>query len=453
LKNDSYPWLFETKTFKITRNNSIDPIVKKSNSVMNNLTTIQKKYVTDLKRLFLNHKSKPDNLEIYSAEYQYADFMDLKKTRDKGKIYVKSIVKIQSDLVEHVILKHFVPRNGRNNIHIIDSTGYFKVTFSNNNILFYVKWKEKDRFGDETYSLFATERKTWIKLSKTEPLATFKRSKPPSKFPYRLRYNQSTKELEYIRLKKIQTNDLAHPSIPEAKKDIEFFFNNIKQFTKYNMPGARKVLLIGEPGTGKSSFCAQIAREYGKEMLVVFGTDIYEIADHVFLAAKHNLKTIAVLEDADSSLWDASSSILNFLDGIDQPINRKGAYIIFTTNFPQKIEPRIIKRPGRIDKIFHFNALEGNYALECANIYFSDIKDFHVLRTENLTELETIFSGLTGAQIKELSFATSAYLANTQSPMISIQALYEVKKVMMDSIKAAQKLAREDSLSDPTIGF
>jgi ATP-dependent 26S proteasome regulatory subunit len=40
------------------------------------------------------------------------------------------------------------------------------------------------------------------------------------------------------------------------------------------------------------------------------------------------------------------------LDGIESPNNPRGALLLATTNYPEAIDERIAKRPGRLDRIF-----------------------------------------------------------------------------------------------------
>jgi len=143
--------------------------------------------------------------------------------------------------------------------------------------------------------------------------------------------------LVYNKIKRLATFPAIHPELDALKADITFFFTPVSQFTRYNQPGVRKALLVGPPGTGKTSMCMELAREFCTLMPVVFSNDVEACAAHLALAAKQGKPTLTVLEDADSSLDEASSEVLNFLDGINQPANIKGSFVLMTTNFPERI--------------------------------------------------------------------------------------------------------------------
>jgi len=159
------------------------------------------------------------------------------------------------------------------------------------------------------------------------------------------------------------------------------------------------------------------------------------------------MPTVLIIEDAEATLsgeygQGASSSVLNFLDGVDQPTNKAGAYVMMTTNFPEKIEARILKRPGRIDRIYKVGPLEGSYALDCAKIYFDKDIKYTKKNKEGLTNL---VSGMTGAQIRELANSTRAYCASNQLN-INMSSIKEVVSQLTEDISDAVKFAEDNSI-------
>jgi len=61
-----------------------------------------------------------------------------------------------------------------------------------------------------------------------------------------------------------------------------------------------------------------------------------------------------------------SSAALGFLDGANTPRNPAGTYLIATTNYPRKIDRRVLKRPGRIDRVIAVGALRSRAAAQVA---------------------------------------------------------------------------------------
>jgi predicted AAA+ superfamily ATPase len=254
------------------------------------------------------------------------------------------------------------------------------------------------------------------------------------------------KELKVKKEEEQVKRTITDGSLVKVDKDIEFFFKNTEIFTQYGQPGTRKVMLIGPPGTGKTSMCIKIARQFSKTMPVIVATDLSAVATHLQSCAKSNMRTLVILEDAESCMsgMDGAthSSILNFLDGIDQPVNTKGAYVIMTTNHPERIESRILKRPGRVDRLFQVGELEDHYALQCARLYFGN-----TLRYTNRTNngLSKVVNGLTGAEIKELSNSSKAYAAQN-GRKLSVTLIKEVRKLLSKDLSDAYRFAEENSL-------
>jgi SpoVK/Ycf46/Vps4 family AAA+-type ATPase len=62
---------------------------------------------------------------------------------------------------------------------------------------------------------------------------------------------------------------------------------------------------------------------------------------------------LLIVEELDAYLQgDDKARVLNVLDGVESPNNPEGALLLATTNYPEVIDERIAKRPGRLDRIF-----------------------------------------------------------------------------------------------------
>ncbi len=333
-----------------------------------------------------------------------------------------------------------------------NKTGLFKMTFSDGSILLVGRWLEGFGKNMSINTLVIGESATYgAYLQAFEQQANANR-KPKAGI---MRASMGQFGLEYYPIDNLPGSPVIHPKVDEILGDIKYYYEHVDLFTRYKQNGARKFMLISEPGTGKSSLFYKIAKTYEKEKSIVFCTDISAAAKHMANCAKHSVSTLIFIEDADSALGDnpGNSGVLNFLDGVDTPFNSAGSLIMMSTNYPEKIEQRILTRPGRIDKIYTFQALDGDWAIKCADLYFSEFFDVKA----NETEFLPIVTGMTGAQIKELSLASMSFAASKGTD-ISIPLIEEVKSVFAKNLSEAYKYAEANSVKKLTgkgrrIGF
>ena len=150
--------------------------------------------------------------------------------------------------------------------------------------------------------------------------------------------------------------------------DIEAFFSEgVDIYRKLKLTPFRKLLLAGVPGTGKTMLCAALAKHaLNRRRIVVYvsGSDrdgaTFEKIQRAFQAvANARFPTLLIVEEIDAYLrGDDKARILNVLDGIESPNNPKGTLMLATTNYPEVIDDRIFKRPGRLDRIFIVPTIE-----------------------------------------------------------------------------------------------
>jgi SpoVK/Ycf46/Vps4 family AAA+-type ATPase len=70
------------------------------------------------------------------------------------------------------------------------------------------------------------------------------------------------------------------------------------------------------------------------------------------VVANAGYPVLLIVEEIDVYLRkDDKARILNVLDGLESPNNPRGALLLATTNYPEVIDERIAKRPGRMDRI------------------------------------------------------------------------------------------------------
>ena len=148
----------------------------------------------------------------------------------------------------------------------------------------------------------------------------------------------------------------------DLRLDMESFFKNgVPIYKELNLAPFRKLLLVGPPGTGKTMLCAAMAKlALKKKRVVVYvsgadddGASFHKIHHALNVVANAGYPVLLIVEEIDVYLRkEDKARILNVLDGLESPNNPKGALLLATTNYPEVIDERIAKRPGRLDRIF-----------------------------------------------------------------------------------------------------
>ena len=230
----------------------------------------------------------------------------------------------------------------------------------------------------------------------------------------------------------------AHPSYTVLLEDTRHFFGHVDFFTRHGQSGMRKVLLTGPPGTGKSSILMALANELGRDLPVVLACDDMDVVVTCAKAAAQRRPCIVMVEEMDM-LVRPSSVALGFLDGTDTPRNPAGTYLIATTNYPRKIDKRILKRPGRIDRVIAVGALRSRAAAAVASGLLPDDVSLPP------AALGKALDRTTPAEIREI-IATAIRLSvpepgQDNAPPFDIAAIERARAALKHMIATAEQLA------------
>ena len=159
--------------------------------------------------------------------------------------------------------------------------------------------------------------------------------------------------------------------IDEEKEELEEVVEFLKDPKKYTVMGARipkGVLLVGQPGTGKTLLAKAVAGEAGVPFFFISGSDFVEMfvgvgasrVRDLFEEAKKNAPCIIFIDEIDAVGRQRGAGIGGGHDEREQTLNQllvemdgfnanEGVIVLAATNRPDILD-RALLRPGRFDR-------------------------------------------------------------------------------------------------------
>ena len=182
-------------------------------------------------------------------------------------------------------------------------------------------------------------------------------------------FGKSRARLVTDKSKKVTFADVA--GVDEAKAELEEvieFLRDPKKFTRLGGRLPKGVLLIGQPGTGKTLLARAIAGEADVPFLSISGSDFVEMfvgvgasrVRDLFNQGKKNAPCIIFIDEIDAVGRHRGAGLGGGHDEREQTLNQllvemdgfesnEGVILVSATNRPDVLDPALL-RPGRFDR-------------------------------------------------------------------------------------------------------
>ncbi len=249
----------------------------------------------------------------------------------------------------------------------------------------------------------------------------------------------------------------------EEKEELEEIVQFLKHPNQFNALGARipkGVLLMGQPGTGKTLLARAVAGEAGVPFFSISGSDFVEMfvgvgasrVRDLFGEAKKNAPAIIFIDEIDAVGRHRGAGLGGGHDGREQTLNQllvemdgfgnnTGIIVMAATNRADILDPALL-RPGRFDRQIVVGApdVEGREAIlkiHTRNKPLGPDVDLGVIAKST--------AGFTGAELENLTNEAALLAARRKKKAITMKEIEEATiKVVAGPEKRSRKVNEKD---------
>ena len=254
-----------------------------------------------------------------------------------------------------------------------------------------------------------------------------------------------------IRCENISWNDIVLPigMAADIQASSESFFSSKERYDKFKLPYKRGFIFCGPAGCGKtlaSKIIISTLKLPAYSLTHMGETHMtLRAIEEAFEWALQNAPSVIAIEELEK-MADRQyiSLILNLMDGL-RPL--RGVLVIACTNYPEQVDPTLLLRPSRFDRVWAFPLPDQE-----ARFKLLKKKGGEHFSETTLMEAAKRSEGFSMAYVQEI-FATTLSLSAQKKTEITDALLLESVEVLRHQIKNAQKPLREIGQGDPAIGF
>ncbi len=260
---------------------------------------------------------------------------------------------------------------------------------------------------------------------------------------------------------KVRFSDIAGMDEEKAElAEVVEFLRNPKKFTDLGARIPKGVLLVGQPGTGKTLLARAVAGESKVPFISISGSDFVEMfvgvgasrVRDLFDQAKKNKPCIVFIDEIDAVGRQRGAGLGGGNDEREQTLNQllvemdgfepnEGIIVLAATNRSDVLDPALM-RPGRFDRQIYVHipdvkGREGILKIHAKNKPLDESVDFNVLAR--------ITTGFTGADIENMLNEAAILAARAGRPKIVMEDITEgINKVIMGPQKKSRLITDKE---------
>ena len=144
--------------------------------------------------------------------------------------------------------------------------------------------------------------------------------------------------------------------LQDIRGNVEAFFRSREKYRELHLPHRRGFLFAGPPGCGKTMTLKALASTISAKFVTVLGrADVNDsMIENAFDLAENFTPSVLVFEDLEKLLEARDVSLSHFLNLVDGLKVSAGVLLIATSNEPGKLDPALLHRPSRFDRVWKF---------------------------------------------------------------------------------------------------
>jgi SpoVK/Ycf46/Vps4 family AAA+-type ATPase len=144
--------------------------------------------------------------------------------------------------------------------------------------------------------------------------------------------------------------------LEDIRCNVTMFFEGGNRYRELGIPYRRGLLFTGPPGCGKTLTLKALAYHTAAKFITVLGKSGVDDSDiqRALDAAGKCSPAVVLFEDLDKLIEAKDVSLSHFLNLLDGLKVLSGVLVIATCNEPEKLDPALLHRPSRFDRIWKF---------------------------------------------------------------------------------------------------